>query len=670
MNLPHLSDLPRWRGARRVAIDIETRDPDLKTLGPGVRRGGYITGVSFAIDRDGTGSPMCPAYYLPVRHQGGGNYPDPDQVFAYLREQGEEFRGEVVGANLQYDLDYLLEEGVAFRPSYFRDVLVSGALLVEPKLSWQKKDGRVYLAEDFEAMRMNLDAVAKRAGIPGKVEGTLAQWAERNGLDPKKDMWRAPAHIIAEYAKGDVRVPLQVMDRHLRQIDEDDMWTVYNLECELLPVLLEMRRVGVAVDLDKVDQIRGVAKQHELEAAKVIGQRSGMSFDADDINKSAVLAKHLKADGIKVPKTPTGLDSVKAEWLDTLDTPVAQAIKECRKWNKVRTTFCESIQRHAVRGRVHCTFNQLRMERETGNQKGVGFGRLSSDAPNLQQQPARDPEIGPLWRSIYLPDDGGTWACLDFSSQEPRWITHYAEAVANENPRSSKWWEETRKAAWRAAEACRTDPDWDNHSMMAEMIYPDEFSKARYLDGSKADKLLRGNAKTIFLGLCYGMGGGKLCRSLGLPSERVVTSWSDGKKVEVAGPEGQALLDRFDRGVPYVRALARLCRDVANERGYVTTKLGRRCRFPRHPDTHRVEWAHKALNRLIQGSSADQTKLAMVQAHREGIRLQLQVHDELDLTIWDRKEAEQLSEIMQTAVEGSVPFRVDIETGPNWGEIK
>ena len=83
-----------------------------------------------------------------------------------------------------------------------------------------------------------------------------------------------------------------------------------------------------------------------------------------------------------------------------------------------------------------------------------------------------------------------------------------------------------------------------------------------------------------------------------------------------------------------------------------------------------MQWGHKALNRLIQGSSADQTKLAMVHAHREGIRLQLQVHDEIDLTIHDRAEAERLAEIMRTAVTSSVPFLVDIEIGPNWGEIK
>jgi DNA polymerase I-like protein with 3'-5' exonuclease and polymerase domains len=689
-HLPGLHELPRWEGAARVCVDIETNDPELKKLGIGVRRGGYITGVSFAVDHDGGAAPNCPAFYLPVRHQGGPNYADPQQVFAYLRDQGRRFAGDLVLMNGQYDLDYLLEERVEFRPRFFRDVQVAGALLLEPRLKWEKDDdGNTFLAE--ERIPLNLNAMLDRAGLAGKDEAGLEAWAKERGLDPKRDMWQAPSGVVAPYAIQDVRAPLQLLKRQLRELEAQDLMPVFDLESRLLPVLLRMRRRGVRVDLGRVDLVEAEARRREQAAARVVQDRSGIPFDPEDISKAAVLEKHLAADGIKCPRTPTGLPSVKAGWLASLKTPTAQAIQECRKWNKVRTTFCASIRKHEVRGRIHCTFNQLRQESDDGDQKGVGFGRLSSDSPNLQQQPARDPEIGPLWRSIYVPDDGGQWACLDFSSQEPRWITHYAEVLAHD-PHSG--WDSTkRQAAIRAADDCRTNPNWDNHSMMAGFIYGDKYSHAAYVAGDKKAKGLRGEAKIIFLGKCYGMGGGKLCRSLGLPTIMVVRDtnaegWvihpvdsEEGQRLkkagarpfEMAGEQGQAILRAFDDGVPYIRGLMKSTQRTAETRGWLRTALGRRCRFPENPvkgkDQPRYAWGHKALNRLIQGTSADQTKLAMVLADEAGIPLQLQVHDELDLTVPDRAMAERLVDIMVNALPCRVPTRVDIEMGPSWGEI-
>jgi len=692
VNLPPLHTLPDWSDFRRVCVDIETKDPKLTELGPGVRRkDGYITGVAFACD-DGTNN--GPACYLPIRHA-GGNYENPEAVLEYFRYQARHFRGDIVGTNLQYDLDWLQEEGVTFTPRFYRDIQISGPLLLVPKVQRREDPitGEVFYTEAFQ--HMNLDAQARRLGLPGKDEAGLKAWAEQHGLDPKKDMWRAPAWIVNDYAVQDVRLPLQVIKLHEREIAEQashdpdpnaSLQTIYDLECRLQPVLLKMRRRGVAVDLNKLEQIESLARERTYEAMKEVSRLSGVRVTETDINKAAALAPALEADGVKVPRTPrrisekTGREvggqySVKAAWLQSLDTPVAKAIQEARRWDKISSTFCASIRRHEINGRIHCTFNQLKAESDDGTEKGVSFGRLSSSDPNLQQQPARDPEIGPLWRSIYLPDDGGEWACLDFSSQEPRMITHYAELAGCDG-------------GAEAAEACRTDPHWDNHSMMAGFCYQ-EYSAEAYRNGDKAMKELRGHAKTIFLGRCYGMGGGKLCRGLGLPTVKVVRDprvreWlvhdvnsPDGKALllagqkpfYMAGPEGQAILDKFDAGVPYIKQLTRMVQNKAKKMGYIRTLLGRRRRFARLSDGRLFE-GHKALNGLIQGGSADQTKLAMVLADEAGIRLQLQVHDELDLTIWDRREAEQLNEIMVHAVELNVPTKCDIEVGPNWGEIK
>lgn len=275
-------------------------------------------------------------------------------------------------------------------------------------------------------------------------------------------------------------------------------------------------------------------------------------------------------------------------------------------------------------------------------------------------------------------------------------ITHYAETVANDPKMVMD--ADVRKAARSAAEACRTDPNWDNHSMMAGFCYNDFVQAHLALKDANGDptkeakyaKELRGNAKTIFLGRCYGMGGGKLCRGLNLPTVWVVRDPEAGqwtvypvkspegealrkkgaRPFEMAGPEGEAILAKFDNGVPYIKALAKMVQKKAHRRGYVLTLLGRRCRFPIHPETGKLEYAHTGLNRLIQGSSADQTKLAMVIADDAGIRMQLQVHDELNFTMYDRKEVDELAYIMEHAIELNVPTLVDIEIGPSWGEIR
>jgi DNA polymerase I-like protein with 3'-5' exonuclease and polymerase domains len=193
----------------------------------------------------------------------------------------------------------------------------------------------------------------------------------------------------------------------------------------------------------------------------------------------------------------------------------------------------------------------------------------------------------------------------------------------------------------------------------------------------------RKDAKEIYLGLSYGMGGAKMCRKLGLPTmmavrgprfqlfdvnspegQRLVAEGA--RKFEAAGPEGQALLDTFDRRVPFIKKLAKACEARAKAVGYITTLSGRRCRFPKDRDGN-FDWTHKGLNRLIQGSSADQTKMAMVALDAAGFDMIIQVHDEIAFSIRDPKEGEAAAEIMRTCVPLELPSKVDVEIGPTWG---
>lgn len=628
-----VSALPSWEGAKRVSIDLETRDDSLKDTGIGVRRDGYVIGIAFSL-ADG------PSHYLPIRHGGGGNLPE-EHVWAYLKDQVRHLRGlgtELVGANLQYDLDYLWENGVVFQPQFHRDVQVAEPILDENQFSY------------------SLNNILKRWGLPLKDEDVLKDAAIAHGVNPKSEMWRLHSKFIGSYAEADTALPLRLLELQHQRIEEENLWPIYDMESKVLPILLKMRRRGVRVDLDRVEQISKWCVAEEKKALREIERESGVTIGLDDINKDEYVLDAMEKSGTRLTartkpskKHPDGQISTAGDILRAIGTPTAEQILRARKFNKLRGTFVASILRHQVNGRIHCTFNQLKATKDDGSAFGAVGGRLSSSDPNLQQQPARDPETGPRWRSIYIPEDGEIWACNDYSQQEPRWTTHYAEVCGFPKAREM-------------AEAYRTDPKADNHTMMTKLIHGNEV-----VDDPRF-KEHRGNAKTIFLGVCYGMKGASLCKKLGYP-----TDWTEGKNgnwYEVAGPEGQSIIDSFNKNLPFVGRLTEYVERIAKKRGYIVTGGGRRCRFPKNKSGRGYDFTYRALNRLIQGTSADQMKKAMVDADEAGYELRLQVHDELDLSVASPEVAHGLATVMREALPCNVPARVDVELGPSWGEIK
>ena len=635
---PKVGDLPSWEGAKRVGFDCETKDPFLKQLGPGCRRDdSHITGFSFAIE-DG------PSFYVPIRHAGGDNVEDPGQAVAYLRDQAKHYPGIVAGANLSYDLDWVAEEEVEFpEVAFFRDVQIADPLICELHQSY------------------SLQAIAERFGMPGKNTELLIDAARHYNVDPKGGMWQLPARYVGPYAGEDARLPLQILRRQERLIEEQNLQEVFDLESRVLPVLVRMRRRGVRVSEERLDTIEKWSLDQEAEALAKVKQLSGVEVAVGDVWKSGALAPALISIGVEVPMTmgrgKTPSPSIDKDFLGGLKHPVADAIAWARKVNKLRTTFAKSIRTHSVNGRIHCTFNQLRKTSEDGNQRGAAYGRLSSENPNMQQQPARD-EFAKMWRGIYLPEEGTQWASLDYSQQEPRMLMHFAELCG-------------LQGAHDAAQQYRDNPDTDNHQMMADI-----------------SGVARKQAKDLFLGRCYGMGGAKLCDKLSLPTRWAVfyrqygknpmffdtqseaqthASNTKGQAWRVAGREGQAIIDQFDERLPFVKALAKKCEKKAKQAGFIHTLSGRRCRFP-VGSSGKYDWCHKALNRLIQGSSADQMKKAMVEMDDAGFFLQLQVHDEGNGSSNDPKEIQRMSQIMSDTYTLGVPFKGDVEVGPSWGE--
>ena len=606
---PSVSSLPSWKGARRVSVDLEGHDPDLQDLGPGARRNGFICGIGFAIE-DG------PAHYLPIRHS-EDNLPL-DQVLAYVRDQAREFEGDVVGANLSYDLDYLDVEGITFPKAKMRDVQIAAPLIYELHDSY------------------SLQAIAERLGLSGKDETLLNEAAAMYGEpNAKKAMRVLPGRFVAPYAMQDVRLPLQILKLQEAELEKNSLGRIWNLECALLPVLVRMRSRGVRVSSDRLEEIEAWALVQEKQSLQEVHRLVGVSIPVGGVWQTKLVSLVLQKTGVQLERTPKGQVRTDAEFLERINHPATDALAWARKVNKLRTTFAASIRKHWVKGRIHCEFNQLAREGDDGLIRGARFGRMSCEHPNFQQQPARD-EFSARWRSIYLPEEGMEWGSCDYSQQEPRMTTHYAVKAGCSR-------------AQEAADRYRNDPLTDNHQMMADLT-----------------GLPRKQAKNIYLGLCYGMGGAKLANELGLPTKLIEVRE---RMIRVAGDEAQAILDKFNTEAPFVKELANKCADLARRRGYIITLLGRRCHFPKDAEGN-YDWTHKALNRLIQGSSADQTKAAMVAVDAAGYYLQLQVHDELDGSVKNRAEAEGMAELMRQAAPLEVPSRVDVEVGPSWGEAK
>lgn len=646
---PDLSSLPSWAGAKRVSIDLETKDPQLKELGCGARDpNAYITGVSFAIE-DG------PAAYLPMRHAEGGNLPV-EGVLAYLRDQAEQYSETLVGANVSYDLDFLGSENVEFnRVKMIRDVTIADPLINELHLSY------------------SLQNIAQRWGFEGKNEDVLRRAAADYGVDPKSGMWMLPARFVGAYAEDDARLPLAILRRQEREIDNQDLWRVYDLESRLLPVLLKLRRRGVRIDLEHLARVERWAKAQEAEQLAEVYAHTGVRVAVGEVWAPERIAPALEFIGVKLPrgaatkKNPQGPPSIDKHLLKRIDHPVARALERARKVSKLGQ-FGTSVRAHMVNGRIHCTLNQLRKQKDEeadDSTSGAAYGRLSCEHPNLQQQPARD-DFASMWRAIYLPNEGKLWASNDYSQQEPRMAVHYASL--SRHIIGEKAW----RSAIQARDQYRNDPSTDNHQMMADMIA-----------GRPATPKERKNAKEIYLGLSYGMGGAKMCRGLGLPTMMAVIGprgriyavdsaegkrlvAEGGRRFEAAGPEGQALLDSFDEKVPFIKKMAKACEKRAKEVGYITTLSGRRCRFPQ--DEHgNYDWTHKGFNRLIQGSSADQTKTAMVECDAAGFDMMLQVHDEVAFSVEHEGEAHAAAEVMRNCIPLELPSKVDVEIGRSWG---
>jgi DNA polymerase I-like protein with 3'-5' exonuclease and polymerase domains len=591
-----------------ISIDLETKDPNLNiNRGSGSVVGvGEIVGIAVAVKN------WCG--YYPIAHEGGGNM-DRTKVLKWFQDVLNTPATKIFH-NAMYDVCWIRALGLSISGKIV-DTMIASALV------------------DENQMRYDLNNCSKRYTGKGKNETQLYEAAKSWGVDAKAEMYKLPAIYVGAYAEKDAEITLDLWQELKKEIDLQDINSIMNMETELFPCLVDMKFKGVRVDVEAAHKLKSTLLEQEKQSLQEIKKETGIDTQIWAARSIAQVFDKLKLDYDKTEKTSA--PSFTKNFLQNHPHPLVKHIARAREINKAHTTFIDTIIKHSHKERIHAEINQLR-----GDNGGTVTGRFSYSNPNLQQIPARNKDLGPAIRSLFIPEEGHTWGCFDYSQQEPRLVVHYAVL-------QNLYGVDEVLEAYQKGNA-------DFHDIVADMA-----------------EIPRYQAKTINLGLFYGMGKNKLQAELGVSKEKA-----------------EGLFRRYHSKVPFVKQLMDNVMRRAEDSGKVRTLLGRLCRFhlwePNQFGIHKAlphdvalrehgpgikrAYTYKALNRLIQGSAADMTKKAMIDLYREGIIPHIQIHDELDISVIDHTHATHIKEIMEDAVSLEVPNKVDYESGPNWGTIK
>tara|TARA_R110000824_G_scaffold51203_5_gene143029 strand:+ start:247 stop:2202 length:1956 start_codon:yes stop_codon:yes gene_type:complete len=639
-------EYPDLRDYPEIAIDLETRDPDLKKRGSASVVGdGEIVGIAVAVEGK--------SWYFPIAHEQGPNK-ERKKTLEWFKDILDSPAIKIFH-NAMYDVCWIRKLGLKIN-GLIVDTMIACSLLDENRFSYTLNSLSWYYLKE------------------GKNESALKAAAKSRGLDPKADMWRLPASEVGSYAEKDAELTYKLWQYVKRLLIEDtddsgrNLEHIFNMETDLFPCLVDMRFLGVRVDVDKANELKQQLTLQEQMLLQQVKRETGIDVQLWAARSIEKLFQKLNLTYERTEKTDS--PSFTKNFLSNHKHPLIKLIAEARKINKVSTTFIDTILSHEYGGRIHAEINQIRSD-----EGGTVTGRFSYSNPNLQQIPARDPILGPMIRSLFIPEKNCVWGTFDYSQQEPRLVTHYALKFGLPSVNT-------------IADSYESDPTTDFHDIVAKMA-----------------KIPRDQAKTINLGLFYGMGKAKLQAELGVPKEKA-----------------DELFQKYHAKVPFVKQLMNHVMNAAQSKGKIRTLEGRRCRFPKyepilrgsewgtfvpaedkermgelqimgeflkddddkiindtdgkplknywHKNPTRRAFTYKALNKVIQGSAADMIKKAMVDLYKEGLIAHIQIHDELDLSIESSAQADKVKQIMENAVELTVPNKVDYESGENWGTIK
>lgn len=490
-----------------------------------------------------------------------------------------------------------------------------------------------------------LDKLGVRYLDTHKREEELIEAARAFGVDPKGGLWRLNPKYVGKYAEWDAWAPVHIWKKQMEEIRRQDLTGVLNLELKVQPILWKMRLQGIPVDIELSEQ---AAAELEIKKYRILGalqDEYGKGLPKLDIWSGQIITLYCARHGIDFPRTAKGNPSFTKEFLEGSSHPFFKRIREARELDRLVSTFIRGwILDNHISGYVHPQWKQL-----ASDEGGTKTGRMAASDPNPQQVPKRSKESKIIRKLFRTPPDK-KWAKLDYSQQEPRILLHFAYRMNFEG-------------AAEARQAYVDNPATDFYNYMMELA-----------------SIERTPAKDLYLGRCYGMGAPKLAGKL---------------RTTIEG--AQAILNNFDRKLPFIKALGEKCEQLAQQRGYIKTLAGRKRHFDqwepanyktafqqgkdvfpvgsyeeakeKWPNIHiRRADTRLALNSLIQGSAADMTKFAMVRVFEQtGLVPYMQVHDELNYPVDNEAEALDIKHHMENCVDITVPIKADLDYGDSWG---
>lgn len=659
------TELPDLRRRGIMAVDTETKDGGLaRNKGPGWALGpdGYICGVCYAAPN---GSGGYEKGYIPMAHPESDNF-QPDQVFRWIDDHFERDDLRVVFHNGPYDLGWLGAFGVR-DPVHIEDTSAAAVML------------------DENHRRYSLDACCARAGVPGKNTQMLRDAVRAYGGDesnPAADIWRLPAKYAGIYGEDDAEATLRLWFQLEPQLHAQGVWEAYRLDMDLIPVVVAMRRRGIRVNLDRAESVREAFYMRRgillREITRGLQGQIRRAVTMEDVNSPQWLATYFANEQIQFPRTgKTQQGSFSKDWMEKHPHWLPRMIVEAREFQNAGSKFVDNfVLSYAHRSRIHAEVHQFLTD-----DGGTRSQRLSYSNPALQQMPsieegANDEPIpagehpweffggmGGAIRSLFEPEKGEVWGAFDYSQQEPRITVHFASVC---NIAGSEI----------AVETYRNNPRQDYHQMVADMV------------GMK-----RKPAKILNLAMTYGKGKYATAQELGVSLE-----------------EAEGIINQYHGRLTYIKPLDELCKNRAAARGFIrlidgarmhynlweggwisnedrntAIRMGKRLdactleeaqersRDREHPwSKTRLRRAdtRKALNNLVQGSAARQTKRAMLECYRAGYLPLIQMHDELGHSVSSDKMLRDVHDIMRDAIPLRVPVVVDCELGDDWGTAK
>jgi DNA polymerase I-like protein with 3'-5' exonuclease and polymerase domains len=647
------SEFPNLAQAKSIGIDTETYDPQLMTYGPGWGRGrGNIVGVSLsAVDS----SNNLGKWYFPIRHTLEPEYNlNPANVIAYLKDTLANPNQPKIGANLMYDVGWLGEEDISVHGKLY-DVQFAAALLADND-------------------SVSLDYLSHKYIGSGKTTYQLYEWLERAyGKPPigdqRANIYRASPRLVGPYAEDDAVNPLIIINHQWKELQRDGLLDLFEMECNLIPLLIGMRKAGVTVDTGLASEMYDTLGAMNVQLYKDLQNKYGVAIES--VGSPDQLARVFDAAGVPyIRKGERNKPSFTKPWLEGLEHDLGDEINQIREYEKLRSTFIRgylldsSVPILGTNGlaKIHCSFHPLK-----GDDGGTITGRFSSSDPNLQNIPVRS-KAGKLIRTAFVPDIGHQrWRKRDYSQIEYRMLAHFATDGGD-------------GSADGLRQAYIANPNTDYHDVVYYNVCP-------FMGWDPTDKALRTDKrrpiKNINFGLLYGQSAKSLAFKAGFTSE-----------------QAKEFFDSYHKGAPYVKpTMANIAGEV-QARGFVTTILGRRTRFtywePRYNPMKlsalpyhmaiatwgsniKLAGEYKGVNYKLQGSAADVIKVSMVKAYNDGVfdvtgLPKLQVHDELDFSVIDdsprQKEAyRHLDYILENTVPCRIPIKVDGKDGDNWGVI-